>query len=243
MTITLISTGTLIDFTGHESKTVTFKNQPSIKDIIESAGIPHVEIGSLVRNGLPVDFNDKPVNNSLYLLIPADWKTPGSAGDLQPPYPSNFGFVLDVHLGRLARELRLLGLDVKYENHYTDNDIIDITYGEERFVLTRDLGLLKHGSVRYGHWMRHTQPEEQVREVLATFNVENDIRPFSRCLVCNTPLLPVDKQTVNKVLPPRVKMNYMQFNQCPGCGRVYWKGSHYKRMLERLDKKYQIRPS
>lgn len=241
MSITLVPEGNLTDFTNRSKLTIHITGHPSVKDVAESAGIPHVEIGSVSENGNFIGFDTAVKDGDRFRLIPADWKNRVLSGNLQPPWPDGFRFVLDVHLGRLAREMRLLGLDVKYRNDYSDNDIVDITYREQRFVLTRDLGLLKHGSVSYGHWMRHIETGSQIGELLAAFDLDSQIYPFSRCLTCNSILAPVEKKTVSKLLPPRVKKNYRNFRQCPGCGKIYWKGSHYERMKHRLREKYHLK--
>jgi len=139
-------------------------------------------------------------------------------------------FVLDVHLGRLARTLRLLGFDAVWRNDTTDDELAAISADDERTLLTRDRGLLKRAKVTHGHLVRETDRRRQVVEVLRQFDLFGAITPFGRCLRCNGVLEPVAKAEVEHRLPPRTRREYADFRTCPGCGRVYWKGSHYDRL-------------
>jgi uncharacterized protein with PIN domain len=97
-------------------------------------------------------------------------------------------------------------------------------------VLTRDLELLKRNEVRWGYWVRSTDPARQFLEVLRRFDLAGRARPFSRCLRCNDPLRPVEKAEVLDRLPPRTRAEFDAFHVCNSCGRVYWRGSHYQRL-------------
>jgi hypothetical protein len=141
-------------------------------------------------------------------------------------------FVLDTHLGTLARYLRLLGFDSSYRNDYDDHTIVALSVGEQRIILTRDKGLLKHRAVTHGHWMRETDPRRQLSEVVRAFDLQCSIRAFTRCLVCNGELHPVSKIAVADRLPPRVRERQQQFVECVECGKVYWPGTHYERLRQ-----------
>ncbi|MFT2008151.1 Mut7-C RNAse domain-containing protein [Pontibacter sp. 13R65] len=229
--------GSLNDFlpASYKSKLVpyTFTGAPAVKDAIEALGVPHPEVQGILVNDYPVDFK--------YQLQQADWVEvyPASAGatwpahySIQAPLPTTPTFILDVHLGKLAKSLRLLGFDTLYQNDFTDSTIAQLASEQHRVVLTRDIGLLKHKSIQWGYWLRSQHLEEQLTEVLSYFRLASKFSTFSRCLVCNSLILPVPKAAVLAQLPAKTKLYFDEFYQCPTCQRVYWKGSHYERMQE-----------
>jgi uncharacterized protein with PIN domain len=138
--------------------------------------------------------------------------------------------VLDIHLGRLAAYLRLLGFDALYRNDYQDDQMAAIASKQGRILLTRDRGLLKRSEVRYGYCLRSSQPREQVLEILRRFQLGADIKPLIRCLRCNGMLATVHKGEVKEMLPDSVREEHQDFRQCQGCGQIYWRGSHYDRL-------------
>ena len=139
-------------------------------------------------------------------------------------------FILDVHLGKLARYLRLLGFDSLYLNTYTDDEIINVAAKESRIILTRDRGLLKNKIVTHGYWLRSTNFKEQIKETLSRFDLKDKIKPFTRCLECNGEIAEIEKSKVEKKLPPKAKQYYHVFFICKDCKNIYWKGSHYEKM-------------
>ncbi len=196
----------------------TFVVPGTILDIVESSGVPHTEIGRIEVNGA---------------VVPAAYRY--RDGDRVIVYPATYPlddprFVLDVHLGRLAAYLRMLGFDTFYRSCFDDAEIAAIAAEERRVLLTRDRGLLKRGNVTQGYWLRETDSRRQAAEIIARFDLARAIRPFTRCMACNTELVDVPKQRVLDRLPPRTAESYDDFRQCPRCRRVYWKGSHYRRM-------------
>jgi uncharacterized protein with PIN domain len=140
-------------------------------------------------------------------------------------------FVLDAHLGALARYLRLLGFDCVYRNNFSDVELVGVSVSERRVLLTRDVGVLKRSAVTHGYFVRATQPRAQALEVVRRFDLVRAIDPFRRCLTCNGHLAPVAKSDVVDRLPPRTARYYDEFRICSACEQVYWKGSHYERML------------
>jgi uncharacterized protein with PIN domain len=209
---------------GEGSLLYSFHGTPSLKDAIEALGVPHVEAGTLFLNDKEVG-SDTLLHHGDSVVVQADTS----------PLPHS-RFVLDVHLGSLARALRLLGFDCAYRNDYSDPQIVDIADTEGRAVLTRDIGLLKHKRIRYGYWLRSQNTEEQAREVLQRYKLQQEIRPFLRCLLCNAFILPVAEAVVREKVPPRVLGFRQEYFQCSGCGKVYWKGTHYDRMLAFIDR-------
>jgi hypothetical protein len=144
-------------------------------------------------------------------------------------------FIADVHLGRLARYLRMAGFDVLYRNDFTDREIARIASETRRVVLTRDRGLLEHKRVTRFHWVRSVRPREQLREVLGRFGLADRARPFTRCLECNGRIVAVPKRKIEAELPPRTRTYYERFFRCAACRRVYWEGSHVERMARLLE--------
>ncbi|HEY1343322.1 MAG TPA: Mut7-C RNAse domain-containing protein [Bryobacteraceae bacterium] len=205
---------------------------PSVKDAIESIGVPHPEVELVVVNSQPVDFSHTLKAGDFVSVYPAFHSIDlGSLPRLRRRLEGKPRFVLDVHLGRLAAYLRLLGFDTLYENTFTDAHVAAASAGEGRIVLTRDRGLLKRNEVTYGYWVRQTEPRKQLVEALRRFDLAPYVDLFTRCLVCNTELRRVDKQIIESRVTPRTVEHFQDFHLCPLCNRVYWKGSHYRRML------------
>jgi uncharacterized protein len=227
--------GSLNDFlpAGRRQSTLicAFVSSPSVKDLVEALGVPHPEIDLLVVNGQSVDFSYRLSDGdrvAVYPLIRAF--DLGDTARLQPPPQTEPRFIADVQLGRLTAYLRLAGFDTKYRNDYPDNEIVARSASEDRALLTRDIGVLKHGVVRRGYFLRETQPVRQLVEVLGHFDLVTRARPFTRCLRCNSRLRGVPKDCVQHLLPARTRECYREFSRCPTCSRIYWQGSHYTRM-------------
>lgn len=210
----------------------SFDVSPSIKDAIESIGVPHPEVALIVANREPVNFS-YPLQRGDYVSVyPAFHSIDlGATPRLRESLPAPPAFVLDVHLGRLAGYLRLLGFDTMYRNDSADPELARVSAGQSRVLLTRDRGLLKRSEVVHGYWVRQTEPRKQLIEAIRRFDLAPHVDLFTRCLMCNTRLTPIAKQTVADRLPPRTAEHFQDFHLCPGCDRVYWKGSHYRRML------------
>ena len=205
---------------------IRFQGPQSVKHLIESLGIPHTEIGSLAANGSGIGLE--------YMV------DDGDRIEVRPVAPVNLteepGFVLDGHLGRLASHLRMLGLDCLYSNAYEDDELVRINVEEERILLTRDRLLLMHKVITQGYLLRSLNSTEQLHEVMHRYSLAKWVKPFQRCMHCNHPLEPVEKETVLEKLEPLTKKYYDEFKLCPACNKVYWKGSHYERMLQLIEK-------
>ena len=211
----------------HQWLSYSFQLSATVKDAMEAIGVPHVEVNQVRVNGNDVSFS--------YQLQPGDRiEVFPFVKHLHPNQP--IAFVLDVHLGKLARMLRLLGFDAHYETGYNDASIVAVSLQQNRVVLTRDVGLLKHKVLQYGYWLRSQQPEEQLTEVLTRFALCDSVHPFSRCMVCNGAIVEVDKERIRHLLPLNTKEIFTEFYQCSQCGKVYWKGSHYENMLRRIER-------
>ncbi|MCD6526341.1 MAG: Mut7-C ubiquitin/RNAse domain-containing protein [Desulfuromonas sp.] len=215
-----------------------FHGRPAVKDTVEALGVPHVEIDLIVVNGRSVEFGYQLEDGDrlqIYPLSAQSMVTP--VIHLQPLLPDPVQFILDVHLGKLARYLRLLGFDCLYRNDYSDEQLVALAQ-PQRLLLTRDLGVLKRSAVRYGYWLRSTQPREQLSEVVARYRLQPLIRPFSRCPWCNGRIEPVAKAQISQRLPERTRRYYQHFSQCNQCRKIYWQGSHWasiQHLIEQLN--------
>jgi len=208
---------------------------PSVKDAIEALGVPHPEVDVIVVNGTAEAFAYRLRDGDHVSVYPV-FRSIDIAGlrrvGTDPPVPIRF--VLDVHLGRLATFLRLAGIDAV--TLVDDADIATTGGRDERVVLTRDVVLLKRNVIRHGYWVRHTVPGLQLVEVLERFDLGGRMDPFTRCLRCNTAIVPVEVDAVADQLLPRTRATFQQFRRCPGCGRIYWRGSHYNRLVQLIER-------
>ena len=238
----------LNDFLAPERRAVAFgyafDGTPSVKDAIEAIGVPHPEVGLILVDGEPADFARLLRGGERVAVYPAFARLDvAPLAKLRVPVPEPKRFVLDVHLGTLARRLRLLGFDALYRNDYDDATIVRLAAAESRIVLTRDRGLLKHAAVAHGRWMRATAPREQLAEVVDAFGLRGGMRPFTRCLRCNGELEKVDRDEVAARLPPWVREHGERFARCRACGHVYWAGTHYERLRRIVDDLAGDRPA
>jgi hypothetical protein len=215
----------------------TFDLPSSVKDLIESAGVPHTEVDLILANGESVDFDYRVRDGdriSVYPVFETLDITPVLRVRPQPLRQTRF--VLDTHLGRLAAYLRLMGFDTLYRNDASDEELADISQGERRILLTRDRGLLKRSRVTHGYCVRAADPQQQLLEVFGRFDLHGAARPFTRCLRCNGLLLPVPKEAVGHRVSPLAAERYDQYAQCESCGQIYWPGSHHRRMQQLVDR-------
>lgn len=206
-----------------------------MKDAIEAIGVPHVEVGAILINDVPSTFSAQVKANDRISVYPIDELPDLQDGSLlRPPVSDPPRFILDVHLGSLARLLRMLGFDVYYDNHYSDQRIAELASIEDRIVLTRDVGLLKHKIITWGRWLRSQHTEEQFNEVKNLYNLSQHFKPFSRCISCNGFIHSVSKQNVQSLVPIMTYEVYSSFYQCSNCKKVFWKGTHFDKMVNKI---------
>lgn len=227
----------LNDFLPPAQRKVAFrhmlKQAASIKDTIESLGVPHTEVDLILVNGRSVGFEYLVQDGdrvSVFPMFEALDITPVTR--LRPAPLRETRFVLDAHLGRLAAYLRLFGFDTLHRNDYDDPTLADISARERRILLTRDRRLLMRKQITHGYYVRATQPQQQLLEVLTRFDLLKSHRPFTRCLHCNGEIAAVPKELVLSRLQPRTRAAYNEFWSCRDCGKVYWKGMHYRRLQQ-----------
>lgn len=200
----------------------------SVKDLLESRGVPHPEIDLVVVNGEVVGF-DRAVRAGDRVAAYPPWHGVDLPSPVRPAPPAP-RFVLDVHLGTLARRLRILGLDTDYATDRDDATLARIAVEDGRILLTRDRALLMRRAVVHGYCPRSDDPDEQLLEVVSRFVTVEDLAPFTRCPGCNEVLEEVAKADVLDQLGPHTQATHDDFRRCPVCGRAFWPGSHVEAM-------------
>lgn len=231
----------LNDFLPAEKRKQTFEyhfsGAPSVKDAIEAIGVPHVEVDLVLVNGRSVDFSCRLADGDFISVYPVFESFDISEVTRLRSNPlRETRFLADVQLGTLAKYLRLSGFDTFYWNENIAGGIIELALTEKRVLLTRNIQLLKNKSVTHGYWVRSQKLAEQLREVITRFDLENQIHLFTRCLECNGLLAAVPKEEILTLLLPKTRLYYNDFMKCPGCGRIYWQGSHWERMKDSIRK-------
>jgi len=216
----------------------------SVKHVVESLGVAHTEVDLILANGRSVDFSYRVEDGDQVSVYPVF-----EALDISPlvrlrPAPLREPrFVLDVHLGRLAAYLRLLGFDTLYPREASDEMLAEISSAERRILLTRDRRLLMRSKVTHGCLVHASLPQEQAAEVIRRLDLSGIVRPFRRCLRCNGKLEPVEKAAVEAGLPHHTRETYDNFYRCADCRQVYWAGAHYPRMKRLVDELVNNRPT
>ncbi|MFF5568297.1 Mut7-C RNAse domain-containing protein [Streptomyces sp. NPDC012623] len=188
---------------------------------VESLGIPLTEVGPLLVDGREVPVSHIPAAGESVEVraVRRPQRVPGAP----------LRFLLDVHLGTLARRLRLLGVDAAYESEdLGDPALATLSAAERRVMLSRDRGLLRRREIWAGAYIYSDRPDDQLRDVLARFAPA--LAPWTRCTACNGPLSPADKETVQGRLEHGTQRGYDVFAQCAACERVYWRGAHHARL-------------
>jgi len=186
----------------------------SLGHVVESLGIPLTEVGSLEVDGDIVTPGYRPKDGDVARVSPVE----------RPQRVDGAGFVLDVHLGTVARWLRLVGVDSAYSPEADDDTLIEQANAAHRVLLTQDRGLLRRRSLWLGAYVRGGEPRAQFADVLDRFAPPLD--PWTRCVACNALLSAVAKSDIEAQLEPGTRRTYQEFARCQGCGRVYWRGAH-----------------
>jgi uncharacterized protein len=223
----------------------TLSEKTAVKDVIEASGVPHPEVDLILTidaddpEPRPVDFTWQVQAAQRLEIHPVP-----APATLLPTTPRLqvrrcCRFIADGHLGKLARNLRLLGLDTAYDSNADDRRLLEIMIAEDRALLTRDRRLLMHSIVRHGYCPRSPNADIQAGEVLARFALRESpspLRPYSRCLRCNGLLEMVKKEAVLAPLAgePRTLRYYDSFRRCAVCGQIYWPGTHFEKLAARV---------
>lgn len=213
----------------------------SVKDVIESLGVPHTEVELILVNGRSVDFRYQVRDRdeiSVYPVFESFNITPLLR--LRGKPLRRLCFVADANLGKLTQYLRLLGFDCLYRNDFEDAEVAEIASQQHRIVLTRDRRLLRRKAITHGYFVRSDHPRQQVREVLKRFDLYQNTAPFSRCGNCNGKLVMVEKHKILDRLEPLTRQHYDNFKICEDCGQLYWAGSHYERASKLLEELIRV---
>ena len=206
----------------------------SIKDVIESCGVPHPEVDLILVDEQAVGFNHTLTNDTKVEVLPFE----NRGTHLTEKRLQTIGitrFVTDGHLGGLTRNLRLLGFDVAYSKNADDCQLLEVMVRENRALLTRDRRLLMHAIVQHGYYPRSQNADEQTIDVVRRFDLSELIAPFTRCLRCNASLEEASKAEIIDKLEPLTKIYYDQFRRCPDCKQIYWSGSHFPKLQKRIE--------
>jgi len=195
----------------------------SLGHVVESLGVPLTEVGRLLVNGEPTAPGYRPAGGDVVAVEAVR----------RPQQLTPARFALDVHLGTLARRLRLVGVDATYANDAGDDALIEQANAERRVLLTQDRGLLRRRVLWLGAYVRGARLDDQFRDVLDRF--KPPLAPWTRCPTCNGLLAPVAKAAVAPALRPGTWRTYQAFSRCRSCGQVYWHGAHSKRLEQIID--------
>jgi uncharacterized protein with PIN domain len=219
------------------SAELKFKLHPSVKDLIEAQGIPHTAVFKLEINGREQSFEYNVWDGDEITVYPFEYADIATTDRIfwQPT-----AFIADLHLGKLAKTLRLLGFDTSFNKNWDDNNIRRQSNQQQRMILSRDIELLKNGKTKFGYWVRSDDPDRQIKELFNRFSLADQINPFTRCMKCNGSLRDVELKKVEDRVPPKVKEWHSDFFQCSDCQQVYWEGSHYKKLKKKVDELIKI---
>lgn len=202
---------------------VALDGTSSLGHVVESIGVPLTEVGRLLVNGEPAGPGYRPSRGDVVTVEAVR----------RPQHLASARFILDVHLGTLARRLRLVGVDAAYANDADDDALIEQANAARRVLLTQDRGLLRRRKLWMGAYVRGERPDAQFRDVLDRF--APPLAPWTRCPACNGHVSPVAREAVDSMLRPGTRRTYRAFSRCGSCGQVYWHGAHSKRLEEIID--------
>ncbi|MER5867477.1 Mut7-C RNAse domain-containing protein [Kitasatospora sp. NPDC002040] len=190
--------------------------------VVESLGVPLTEVGSLLTDDRVLTAGHVPVDGE-QISVGAVVRPQQLAGPAR--------FLLDVHLGTLARRLRLLGIDAAYESvDIGDPALAKRSAAEQRVLLSRDRGLLHRRELWAGAYVYSHRPADQLRDVLSRF--APPLAPWTRCTACNGVLHEADKTEILAQIEDGTERAYDVFAKCGDCGQVYWRGAHHSQLSE-----------
>ncbi|MGU7784497.1 Mut7-C RNAse domain-containing protein [Burkholderia sp. PU8-34] len=219
-------------------------SEATVKHMVEALGVPHTEVGQLRVNGAAAPLDRRLADGDCVDVYPerAQPLLDGTPAGAQTPAPPEWRFVADAHLGGLAQLLRLAGFDTCYDNHFSDDEIAALSAHDGRVVLTRDRELLKRRAVARGCYLHALQPAAQLHELFARLDLAPHMRPFRLCLRCNVPLHPLSEADAAARVPAGVRQRHRRFAACDVCQRVFWEGSHWRRMRTVVDAMRAVPP-
>lgn len=214
---------------------LVWEEHRSLKDWIESLQIPHTEIGRISVNSKNASLNERLQNKDIVEVFEIEGPyDPRKISQQQEKLLPEIKFIADVHLGKLVRYLRILGLNCSYEAPWDDNILAEKSFKEKRIMLSRDVGLLQRKCISHGQFLYSDDPVEQAKEILQRYEIYDQCKAMSRCVSCNSYMHPVAKHKIEHLIEEGTKNTYDQFFQCESCSKVYWHGAHVKNILKTL---------
>ncbi len=212
--------------------TIELPEPRTVGAVLETLRVPASDVELILVDGTPADFPCVLLGNERVSVYPVfDSIDVGPVTRVQERPQRRMRFVLDVHLGKLARLLRLLGFDALYRNDASPGDLLASAREEDRILLSRGVKLTEKSGVNAAFRIKTGSPREQLLSVMGRFDLWRSAVPFQRCIHCNALLRDAPKETIVSRLPPKVRAHYEVFRTCPRCRRIYWQGTHYEKML------------
>ncbi|MFC1744959.1 Mut7-C RNAse domain-containing protein [Candidatus Riflebacteria bacterium] len=226
----------LPDSVWHRPFYYSFYENPTFSDLMDSFKIPPEKIGLLLLDGEVVELSCPLKEGSRATFYPRfqniDISEEISASKKPVVSPR---FILPLNLGKLTKYLRMLGFDSICEPDFIPGKVDVLAMQEGRVLLSRSKKFAARKLYAECYVVKSEQPAIQVREVVNRFNLMPLVKYFQRCLKCNSPLKVMEKSEIYSRLLPYIRKNFNLFFICPGCDRVYWMGTHYKKMKEKIE--------
>jgi uncharacterized protein len=221
----------------HKTIDYVFKGSINVRDAVESLGVPHSSVDLVLVNSIPVPFTHRLKEGDYVSVYPVFETFDISEVNGKQKSPIRVTrFVVDAHLGKLTRHLRLLGFNSVYYSGIADDEIIRIAAHENRIILTRDRSLLKSSQVTHGYYIRATETHDQLREVIDKFDLTSQFKPFTLCLDCNHELVSIPVEEIKGEINEDTHHIFRNFFRCRGCKKIFWEGSHYESMTRFIRK-------
>ncbi len=214
-----------------------------VQDVIDLLKIPLEEVDLILVNGESVDISHPCQPNDRISIYPV-FETLNIAPlvRLRPKPLRTPRFVCDVHLGTLAKYLRMMGIDAAYQNPISRHHLIELSNQEKRIILSKDTHMRDVAGIVRAYYVVARNLRQQVREIISYFELKDSLAPLSRCLRCNGKVWPVDKKSLVNQVPEKILALHNSFMKCHTCGRIYWKGSHFHAMMDWIQR-FDISPS
>lgn len=212
------------------------KGMRSVKDMVESLGVPHTEVDLILVNGKSVDFTYVLQDGDRVSVYPVfETLNIEKATRLRKLPLRRTTFIADINLGDIVKYMRVLGFDVSFDPLLSPRQIIEVSEKENRIILTKSIKLLKFKEVTHGIFIRPGTLEQQIKRIIDFLDIKDQIKPFSRCLRCNNLLKTVSKGSIADRIPPKTRAFCDEYSYCKPCDKIYWKGSHFIKMKRFVD--------
>jgi uncharacterized protein with PIN domain len=223
----------------HRRKTdfeADIKEKRSVKDMIEALGVPHTEVDLILVNRKSVDFTYIIQDGDRISVYPVfETLNIGTVTHLRKLPLRRTKFIADPGLGDIAKYMRLLGFDVYFDPLLPARQIVEISKKENRIILTKSKSLLKFKELTHGIFIRPGAAEDQVKGIIEFLDIKDRVKPFSRCLRCNSLLGSIPKESIIDRIPPKTSAICDDYAVCKTCDKIYWKGTHCIRMNRLVD--------